>query len=120
MKQFNNAGFKNFQDFEPVVLSKTKSTNSYSTQKSNTNVHIDNKNNLDNDDIVPIAKYTQEQIDIIRTARTALNLTQEQLTKKINSSLPKNFINEIESGKTAFNNKTYNTILRNLGVNLKK
>jgi hypothetical protein len=65
MKQFNNAGFKNFQDFEPVVLKKTKSTNSYSTQKSNTNVHIDNKNNLDGDEIVPIVKYSQEQIDII-------------------------------------------------------
>ena len=119
MKQFNNAGFKSFQDFEPVVLRKTKTNNSYSTQKSNTNVHIDNKNNLDDDDIVPIAKYTQEQIDIIRTARTALNLTQEQLTKKINSSLPSNFINEIESGRAKFNIKNYNTILRNLGVNPK-
>ena len=119
MKQFNNAGFKNFQDFEPVILTKTKSTNSYSTQKSNTNVHIDNKNNLDGDEIVPIVKYSQEQIDIIKNARSALNLTQEQLTKKINSSLPKNFINEIESGKAKFNNKTYNTILRNLGINPK-
>jgi len=119
MKQFNNAGFKNFQDFEPVVLKKTKSSNSYSTQKSNTNVHIDNKNNLDDDDIVPITKYTQEQIDIIKKARSALNLTQEQLTKKINSSLPRNFINEIESGGAKFNNKTYNTILRNLGINPK-
>ena len=119
MKQFNNSGFKNFQDFEPVVLRKTKTNNSYSAQKSNTNIHIDNKNKLNDDDIIPIVKYSQEQIDIIRNARTALNLTQEQLTKKINSSLPKNFINEIESSKTPFNNKTYNTILRNLGVNPK-
>ena len=38
--------FKSFQDFEPVVLRKSKTTNSHSTHKSNTNIHINNKNNL--------------------------------------------------------------------------
>lgn len=108
--------FKNFQDFEPVVLKKSNSTTSHSNQKSKTNIHINNHINLDNDDIIPIVKYSPEQIDKIRSARNALGLTQEQLTRKINSSLPKDFINKIEAGITPFNNKTYNTILRNLNI----
>lgn len=115
-----NSGFKSFQDFEPVVLKKSSSlSSSHSAQKSKTNIHIDNKNNLDDNDIIPIPKYSKEQIDIIKTGRNALGLTQEQLTKKINSSLPKDFINKIEAGISPFNNKTYNTILRNLNIKIK-
>ena len=108
--------YKNFQDFEPVVLKKTSQSSSHSSQKSKTNIHINNKNNLDGDDIKPILKYSQEQIDKIKTARNALGLSQEQLSRKISSSLPKDFINKIEAGITPFNNKTYNTILRNLNI----
>ena len=108
--------FKNFQDFQPVVLKKTTSTTSHSTQKSKTNIHINNKSNLDSDDIVPILKYTQEQIDTIKAGRNALGLSQEQLTKKISSALPKDFINKIEAGIAPFNIKNYNTILRNLNI----
>ena len=109
--------FKSFQDFEPVILKKSSSQSiSHSTQKSKTNIHINNNNNLDGDEIVSIPKYTQEQIDKIKTARNALGLSQEQLTRKISSTLPKDFINKIEAGITPFNNKTYNTILRNLNI----
>ena len=108
--------FKNFQDFEPVVLKKTSQSISHSTQKSKINIHINNKNNLEDNDISPIIKYSQEQIDKIKTARNALGLSQEQLSRKISSSLPKDFINKIEAGITPFNNKTYNTILRNLNI----
>ena len=109
MKEAKNH-FKNFQDFEPVVFKKTNRTTSNSTEKSKTNIHINNKSNLDSDDITPIPKYTQEQIDKIKTARNALGLSQEQLTKKISSSLPKDFINKIEAGIAPFNIKNYNTI----------
>jgi len=113
----NDSFFKRFQDFEPVVLRKKTTSTSYSNQKSKSNIHINTKSSLDNDnDIVPIPKYTSEQINKIKEGRNALNLTQEQLTRKINSSLPKDFINKIESGVTPFNQQTYKTILRNLNV----
>ena len=109
--------FKSFQDFEPVILKKKTSTNSHYNQKSKSNIHINiNNTNINDDDIVPIVKYSTEQIAKIREARNALGLTQQELTNKISSSLPKDFISKIEAGITKFDNKTYNTILRKLNI----
>jgi ribosome-binding protein aMBF1 (putative translation factor) len=109
--------WKSFQDFKPVVLRKSLSTNSNSKSKSN--IHI--KNEIKDDDELPkIAKYSHEQIGTIRDARIAKGLTQQQLTKLINPILDSNFITNIENGKTNFDNKTYNTILRKLNITNKK
>lgn len=111
--------WKSFQDFNPVVLRKSLSTNNNTNFKSKSNIHI--KNNINDDDELPkIAKYSHEQIAIIRDARIAKGLTQQQLTKLINSTLDSNFITNIENGKTNFDNKTYNTILRTLNISNKK
>ena len=105
--------WKSFQDFKPVVLTKNK-------QKANvdinakTNIHI--KKVDDTDELPKVLKYSQEQIDIIRNARTAKGLTQPQLSKLISPNIKSDFITNIENGKTPFDNRTYNTILRKLNV----
>jgi len=112
----HNAYYKSFQDFEPVVLTKRNNNSSSNNNKSKSNIHINSKNNIDTDDIITIPKYTTEQINTIRDARTAQNLTQKQLANKISSTLADDFITNIENGKTSFNAKTYNTILRTLKI----
>lgn len=105
--------FKSFQDLKPIVLTKSKN-NMTSNTASNTSFHISKI--VDTDDITPIIYYTQQQIDIIRGGRNALKLTQVELTKKINSSLPNDFIAKIENGTSKFDAKTYKTILRTLNI----
>jgi ribosome-binding protein aMBF1 (putative translation factor) len=114
----NNTQYKTYQDFEPVVLykSKNKSSLTNSNSKSNSHIHIHNNNNIDTDDIVSIPKYTFEQINIIKNARIALKLSQTELTKKISPTLPSNFISNIESGNATFHQRNYNTILRVLNI----
>jgi ribosome-binding protein aMBF1 (putative translation factor) len=107
--------WKSFQDLEPVVLKKSSSINVNSNNKSKSNIHI--KNNTDDDNELPtIIKYSHEQLSIIRDARIAKGLTQQQLTKLINPTLNTNFITNIENGKSNYDKKTYNTILRTLNI----
>lgn len=111
--------WKSFQDFKPVILKKSSSLKNISNNKSITNIHI--KTNInDNDELPTIVKYSYEQIAIIRDARIAKGLSQQELTKLISPMLESNFITNIENGKTNFDNKTYNTILRKLNIKNKK
>lgn len=110
--------WKSFQDFKPVILKKSLSTNSYSNNKSKSNIHI--KNTDDNDELPILTKYSHEQIAIIRDARIAKGLSQQELAKLISPTLDSNFINNIEAGRTNFDKTTYNTILRKLNIKLSK
>jgi len=111
--------FKVYQDFEPVVLTKSKTAYINNNQKSKTNIHINSKNKFDTDDDSerPTLKfYTPEQINIIREGRKALGLDQKELAMKISPSLKHDFITNIENGKTQFDQKTFNTICRKLNI----
>ena len=107
--------WKSFQDLAPVVLKKTNNNNKPANIKSKSNIHIKTTNN-DNDEIKPIIYYSIEQINTIKYAREALKLTQNELAKKISPTLKQDFITNIESGKTPFDNKTYRTICRCLNI----
>jgi len=106
--------YKEYQDFTPVVLTKKKPSSSLSSQKSKSNIHINNP--VDNDDITPIIYYSIEKINIIKQAREAAGLTQKELSKKISSVISSDFISKIEGGKTPYDNQTYKKILRVLNV----
>jgi ribosome-binding protein aMBF1 (putative translation factor) len=109
--------WKVYQDFKPVVLTKTKTHNNTSTSTINkSNIHINKPTINDDNEAHRIIKYSQEQIDIIREGRNALGLTQKQLAQKISTSLNSDFITNIENGKSQFNQKTFNTIKRILGI----
>lgn len=105
--------WKSFQDFTPVVLKKTSSTSSLSNTNSKSNIHIKKP---DDDELPTITKYSHDQIAIIRDARIAKGLSQQQLSKIISPTLDPNFISNIEAGKTNFDKTTYNTILRKLNI----
>jgi ribosome-binding protein aMBF1 (putative translation factor) len=106
-------GYKVYQDFKPVVLT-NKKPKSIVSQQSKSNIHIDIKK--DTDDIIPINYYTIDQINIIKQAREAANLSQKELSKKISPVISSDFISKIESGRYPFDNKTYNKILQVLNI----
>ena len=109
-----NNNSKNWQDFEPVVLTKKKQPSTYASIKSKSNIHIDIKK--DSDDITPIIYYPIEKINIIKQAREAANLSQKELAKKLSPVISPDFITKIESGKYPYDNKTYNKILNVLNI----
>lgn len=108
--------WKNYQDFTPVVLTKSKSETKSNNTASKTNIHINKINIEDDNEAHRIITYTKEQCKNIIAARNKLGLTQEQLAKKVNCSLPKSFIENIENGKSQYNQKTYNTLKRILNI----
>jgi ribosome-binding protein aMBF1 (putative translation factor) len=120
MSRNMDSGFINYQDFKPVVLTKPKTfNNGGGTPKSNTNIHIKAKNEFDTNDDTErptLQYYSSEQINIIKTGREALGLSQKDLAMKISPSLKHDFITNIENGKTQFDKKTYNTICRKLNI----
>ncbi len=107
--------WRNYQDFEPVVLTKTKSNNNHINNKSKTNIHI-NKPEINEDGDVIIKYYTQEQRNIIISARNAKNLSRKELAAKISNTLNEKFIEDIENGKAQFHQKTFNKIKSVLGI----
>jgi ribosome-binding protein aMBF1 (putative translation factor) len=112
-----NNNYKVYQDFEPVVLNKKKQQQSFASQQSKSNIHIDIKK--DNDEITPIIYYPLEKINIIKQAREAANLSQKELSKKISPVIQSDFISKIEAGKYPYDNKTYNKILQVLNIKRK-
>lgn len=108
--------FKSFQDLKPVILTKSHKNNTHECSNSKASFHVSKI--VDSDDITPINYYTQQQIDIIKGGRNALRLTQVELTRKISSSLPTDFIAKIENGSSKFDTKTYKTILRVLNIKI--
>ena len=107
--------WKNYQDFTPVVLTKSKSVSKLTTE-SKSNIHINKVNIEDDNEAHRIITYTKEQCKNIIAARNKFGLTQEQLAKKVNCSLPKSFIVNIENGTAQYNEKTYNTLKRILNI----
>jgi ribosome-binding protein aMBF1 (putative translation factor) len=108
--------YKVYQDFTPVILTKKKPSISSSSQKSKSNIHINNP--VDNDEITPIIYYPIEKINIIKQAREAAGLTQKELSKKIGSVVSQDFISKIEGGRMPYDNKTYKKILQILNVKI--
>ena len=107
----------NFQDWEPVVLTKTKSHKSNNVSAtSKSNIHINKPKIEDDNEAHRIIKYTPEQRKMIIEARNALGLSQLQLAQRIHNSLNGGFITNIENGTTAYNKKTFNTIKRKLNI----
>jgi ribosome-binding protein aMBF1 (putative translation factor) len=111
-----NNNYKVYQDFEPVVFTK-KSQSSYVSQQSKSNIHVDIKK--DTDEIKPIIYYPIEKINIIKQGREALKLSQKELSKKISSVIPDDFICKIEGGRYPYDDKTYNKILNVLNIKKK-
>jgi len=110
----DNKYWKDFQNLTPVVLTNHKNKPGISSQ-SKTNIHLDNKKSIDNEELPPINKYTTEQLTQIKELRNLHNLSQEQLSLMIGGgSLGKDFINRIEANKIQFNQKTFNTIINTL------
>lgn len=106
--------WKDFQNLKPVVLTNHKNKPGISCQ-SKTNIHLDNKKAIDNEELPQINKYTTEQLTQIKELRNLHNLSQEQLSLMIGGgSLGKDFINRIEANKIQFNQKTFNTIINTL------
>jgi len=106
--------WKDFQNLKPVVLTNHKNKPGISSQ-SKTNIHLDNKKAIDNEELPQINKYTTEQLTQIKELRNLHNLSQEQLSLMIGGgSLGKDFINRIEANKIQFNQKTFNTIINTL------
>ncbi len=101
---------KNYQDWEPVVLTKSKKNNS---------VNINPKPKEDDNGDIPekLKTYSKELSIAMQNARKAKNLTQIELAKKLN--IQSSIINDIECGKAIYNKKTYSTIMRHLGIDVK-
>jgi|688.fasta_scaffold171901_4 ribosome-binding protein aMBF1 (putative translation factor) len=110
--------FKVYQDFEPVVLTKTRKPTSIVYQQSKSNIHVNVKK--DSDDIIPINYYSIDQINTIKQAREAAKLSQKDLSKKISPVLSADFIGKIEGGKYPYDDKTYNKILQVLNIKKNK
>ena len=107
----------NFQDWEPVVLTKTKShTSKNVSATSKSNIHISKPKIEDDNEAHRIKKYSADQIKLISGKRNALGLSHIQLAQKVHVSLKGSFIANIENGSAAFDEKTYNTIKRKLGI----
>lgn len=115
----NDGGFQKFQDFETVTLTKKKTYNTVANQKSKSNIHVDNKIAIDNEELPKITHYTTEQLNQIRTLRDLCELNQVEASMKIGGNVGKDFFNKIESNKLKFDQTTYNTIIRTLNNYLK-
>ena len=112
-----NNNYKVYQDFTPVVLTKKKTFQSSASQQSKSNIHVDIKK--DTDEIKPIIYYPIDKINIIKQGREALKLSQKELSKKISSVIPDDFICKIEGGRYPYDDKTYNKILNVLNIKKK-
>uniref|UniRef100_A0A6C0CF30 Uncharacterized protein n=1 Tax=viral metagenome TaxID=1070528 RepID=A0A6C0CF30_9ZZZZ len=115
----NDGGFKRFQDFEPVTLTKKKTNNSVANEKSKSNIHLVNKTAIDNEELPKIIYYTTDQLNQIKNLRELCDLNQEQASMIFGGSVKKDFFNKIESNKLKFDQTTFNTIIRTLNNYLK-
>lgn len=99
-----------YQDWEPVVL-----------RKPNKNVYNGNSKPkpIEENGEMPekLKTYSKELSIALQTARQAKKLTQADLAKKFN--IQPSIINDIENGKAIYNKKTYSSLMRSLGVDVK-
>jgi ribosome-binding protein aMBF1 (putative translation factor) len=108
--------WKVYQDYKPVVLTKSNKPKSNISNINKTSIHIKKPDIIDDDEAHRIITYTPEQIKIIVEARNALGLTQKELAQKIHPTITEDFIRNIENGKSKFIKQNYNKILRVLKI----
>lgn len=102
------------QDWTPVVIGNGKQhkvdTKSKQNPSGNKEFH-----RLNEDDIPKLDKITQTQSRIMREARNAKGLSQNDLAKSLNINVA--IIRDYENGTVSkFNLKFYKSVLRKLGV----
>ncbi len=98
------------QDWTPVIFNKKK------TEPKP--VIVNTKNKLDdNKESFEHKKIPKSIADAIKKSRVELNMTQDQLAKKINERTC--VVNDIESMKCIYNHVIVNKVLRALGLTLK-
>lgn len=98
-----------YQDWEPVVLRKTKKQ---SSQHQNPEGYKKNKQLDSNDDLPKITKYTPEQSQFLMQLRKIKNVSQEELAKMLNINV--SYVKEVENMSGVQNLKLYNTMVRKL------
>lgn len=98
-----------YQDWEPVVLKKKipKTTNVIKPKIEEDNGDIPEK----------LQTYSKDLSIAMVQARQVKKITQADLAKQLN--IQTSVINDIECGKSLYNKKTYSTIMRKLGVDIK-
>ena len=100
-----------FQDWEPVVFKKVNKTSISKQNPAGTKEF----NKLNEDDVPKLTKISLEQSKALREARTAKGLSQSDFAKSL--SIDAAIIKDYENGTIKnFNQKTYNTLMRKLGV----
>lgn len=98
-----------YQDWDEVVLRKPKKVVSNAPKPK---VIID-----DGEMPEKLKTYSKDLSIAMQTARQAKGLSQADLAKKFN--IQPSIINDIESGKGIYNKKTYSSLMRALGVDVK-
>jgi len=102
------------QDWEPVVIRSSKVAKEAKQTIQNA-AGTKEFRKLNEDDIPKLDKITPEQCKILKEARAAKGITQNDLAKSLNMNV--SVIKEYEGGTVAKFNKTfYNNLLRKLGV----
>ena len=102
-----------FQDFKEIVFTK-KSDKPNSSSHPRVEISKQDKALLNDDDVPKLKTFGKENGNTLRNARTAKNLTQEQLANQINER--KNLINQYENGNIVVDNKVLNKLRRVLNV----
>ncbi len=99
-----------YQDWDEVVLRKPKKFITSNSPKPKV---------IEDDGEMPekLKTYSKELSIALQSARKAKGLTQSDLAKKFN--IQPSIINDIESGKAIYNRKTYSSLMRSLGVDVK-
>lgn len=109
----SDIGFEH-QDWTPVVIRNSNAAKKAKEQKQNP-AGTKDFFKLNEDDVPKLNKITPEQCQILREARNAKGITQNDLAKSLNINV--SVIKEYEGGTIAKFNKTfYNSLLRRLGV----
>jgi len=99
-----------YQDWDEVVLRKPKKFITSNAPKP--------KINEDNGEMPDKLKtYSKELSIALQSARQAKGFTQSDLASKFN--IQPSIINDIENGKAIYNKKTYSSLMRSLGVDVK-
>ena len=99
-----------YQDWDEVVLRKPKKIISSNAPKPK--IIVD-----DGEMPEKLKTYSKDLSIALQTARQAKGLSQADLAKKFN--IQPSIINDIENGRAIYNRKTYSSLMRFLGVDVK-
>lgn len=103
-----------FQDWEPVVIRNSSAAKEAKKHHQNP-TGTKEREELEKPEVPKLDKITPEQCKVLREARNAKGLTQNDFAKSMN--INSSIIRDYENGTVAKFNKTfYNNMLRRLGV----